>query len=238
MIPCNRKLAVSVLVGLSLVTGLEAYAATVNLFQTAFSPTPVTINAGDTVTFHDVDGFPQILQTSGTSDQFRGPLLLQGQNFSHTFQTPGVDFYQNLAFNGPNGANLGPTGAIVVRPATGPATIDVNLTLNTVDLSPLTIVAGDTVVWHNNKFVNVLQSTTGSADTFLSKPIFPGSPFAFTFNNPGTVHYRDLVNGLVAGEIDVVPASSPVPLPGAVLLFGSGLSGLAALERIRRARQS
>ncbi len=233
MIPCNLKLAVSVLVGLSLVTGLEAHAATVNLFQTAFSPTPVTINAGDTVTFHDVDGFPQILQTSGTSDQFLGPLLLQGQNFSHTFQTPGVDFYQNLV-----NPQLGLTGAIVVRPATGPATIDVNLTLNTVDLSPLTIVAGDTVVWHDNKSVTVLQSTTGSAATFLSKPIFPGSPFAFTFNNPGTVHYRDLVNGLVAGEIDVVPASSPVPLPGAVLLFGSGLSGLAALERIRRARQS
>lgn len=232
MIPCNRKLAVSVLVGLSLVTGLEAHAATVNLFRTAFNPTPLTINAGDTVTFHDVDGFPQVLQTSGTSDQFLSRTLARpGENFSHTFQTPGVDFYQNLA-------NPVQTGAIVVRPAIGPATIDVNLTSSTVDLSPLTIVAGDTVVWHDNKFISVLQSTTGSAATFLSQPIFPGSPFAFTFNNPGTVHYRDLANGIVAGEIDVVPAPSPVPLPGAVLLFGSGLSGLAALKRIRRARQS
>jgi plastocyanin len=221
-----------IVVGLATVQcAVGATITTVDLGRLSFNPTPLTVNAGDTVTFHNADTFPQVLQTSGTSDQFQSPVLLQGQDFSFTFRNPGVDFYQNLVDNRI-------TGAVVVRPATGPARIDVNLTFASIDLNPLTIFVGDTVVWHTaDQFPAVIGSTSGSAIQLLGPVILPGQPFAFTFRNPGQLLYQNLVNPVGTDQIIVLDA--PAPPPAAVpegATFGLAGVGLLALGCVRRFR--
>jgi plastocyanin len=204
---------------------------TVDLSRLSFNPTPLTVNVGDTVVFHNADTFPQVLQTSGTSNQFLSPVLLQGQDFSFTFQNPGVDFYQNLV-------NPGITGAVVVGPATGPARIDVNLTVSSIDLNPLTVFVGDTVVWHTaDRIPIVIATTPASSIQFLGPVTLPGQEFAFTFQSPGQVLYQNLVSTIGTDRITVLDAPAPPPAPAPEgTSFGLAGVGLLALVFIRRFR--
>jgi hypothetical protein len=73
--------------------------------------------------------------------------------------------------------------------------------------------------------------TAGTDTTYVIKVIFPQG-----FDAGGNWNYFDFTvgSGNCANEFMAAAAQNPVPLPGSVLLLGSGLLGLAGLRRKRK----
>lgn len=64
----------------------------VSISSFAFSPAELTISAGGTVTWTNMDAAPHTV-TSDTGAELASGTLAQGQSFSHTFNTPGTFDY-------------------------------------------------------------------------------------------------------------------------------------------------
>lgn len=106
-------LVLAVLLALALAPGGTARGAThtVDIVDFAFSPATLTITAGDTVTWTNLDAIEHT--ATSTSGAFDSGLLGQGQSFSLTFTTPGT--YDYLCTPHPT-----MTGQIVVVAAAAP----------------------------------------------------------------------------------------------------------------------
>ncbi len=88
-----------------------AAARSVAIQDFAFVPASITVNAGDTVTWSNVDAVGHT--TTSTNGRWNSPTLGQGQSFSFTFTAPGTFAYR---------CNIHPsmTGTVVVQAATTP----------------------------------------------------------------------------------------------------------------------
>ena len=70
-------------------TQLEIKPLTVNIQNFAFSPSEITINSGDTVTWINNDDAPHTI----TGDSFDSGTISNGQEFKNTFQEKGTYEY-------------------------------------------------------------------------------------------------------------------------------------------------
>ncbi|MBO2452970.1 cupredoxin domain-containing protein [Actinomadura barringtoniae] len=73
----------------------RAAAATVRVQMkgSAFSPATVSVRAGDTVIWTNLDQVPHDVVTTSGPQSVRGPLLQRGRSWSFTFRTPGTYSY-------------------------------------------------------------------------------------------------------------------------------------------------
>jgi plastocyanin len=90
-----RKLFYVVFAVLAFALPANALAATiaVKINATAFAPTSVTVNAGDTVKWTNADKVDR--QLVADSGAFASPILKPGQSYSFTFKTPGTFNYHD-----------------------------------------------------------------------------------------------------------------------------------------------
>jgi len=151
----------------------------------------------------------------------RAPSFCRAIRFAFTFLTPDVDLVQDLV-------NPNRTSEVFVRPAVGPATFDVNMGQIAINPTPLSIFAGDTVVWHNSSTTPAfLLDLNNPPDSFPNEVIFPNNTFSFTFRDPGPVIYEDAIDTRRTGVIDVraavVPDPTPAPDTATMVLTGGGL---------------
>ncbi len=90
-------------------------------------------------------------------------------------------------------------------PATGGPGTSAKVDVNIIDFSfqpaTITIVAGNTVVWHNNGAVT--HTVTSGDKSFDSGSIAPGATYAFTFQKPGTFNYSCGLHPGMVGKVVV-----------------------------------
>jgi plastocyanin len=130
----------------------------------AFSPSSITIEAGDTVTWTNLDTAPHDVAVTNGPDHFHSPLLSRGQSWSFTFRVPGsysyvcsvhpgMDASLVVAAPAPVAVPAQPTATkkpMRHRPAAKPAagskaTAAPAATTEQPDLNPLLLVAGVSV---------------------------------------------------------------------------------------------
>ena len=66
---------------------------TVSVFNFGFSPDPVTIQVGDTITWENNQGFHNVVSTSGPESFSSGAPAGAGWSYSRTFTQPGTYTY-------------------------------------------------------------------------------------------------------------------------------------------------
>src|ERR671923_1220721 len=91
-----RRLLLETAVVLALVFAAPAATATtvtVQIKRTGFVPASVTINAGDSVTWHNADKVNHQVVANG--GQFASPILSPGATYTHTFSGGGTFHYHD-----------------------------------------------------------------------------------------------------------------------------------------------
>ena len=79
-------------IALQRVTDASATATTVEIKEYQYTPSTVTIHAGETVTWINHDNVPHVVSSAG--NQFKKSTVLKtGQTFSHTFMATGTYSY-------------------------------------------------------------------------------------------------------------------------------------------------
>ena len=102
--------------------------ASVNVINTEFQPTTVTIQAGDTVTWTNTDGFHNV---RADDDSFMNTPS-QGWTFSHTFTTPGTYEYYCEIHSDPQGVpGEDMNGVVVVELPTAVTLTDLGVSSGT-----------------------------------------------------------------------------------------------------------
>jgi plastocyanin len=81
--------ATATLLGLALALPAAAAEVTVTVGHNRIDPAQVTIQAGDTVVFHNVDEMPGGHTISAKDGSFASPPLAKDQKWSHTFEETG-----------------------------------------------------------------------------------------------------------------------------------------------------
>jgi len=121
--------------------------------------------------------------------------------------------------------------AAVVAPSAAADTIQVGILPPNAFAPPVvTVVAGDTVAWHNGTFTD--HTVTGP--DFDSGHIIPTGNFFHDFTVPGTFHYVCTIHFFMSGDVSVVPAlldapSKPVARNAAVTLTGRAAPAAASV---------
>jgi len=90
-----RRLLLALVTGLALAVAGAAPAATISvkITKSGFTPSSVTINFGDTVTWHNSDSADhQLVADDGT---FASPILKAGNDYSFTFKRAGTFRYHD-----------------------------------------------------------------------------------------------------------------------------------------------
>jgi len=131
------------------------------------------------------------------------------------------------------------TSLIIIMPGGGTSN---NCSYSETCFSPsiLSISPGDTVTWANGD--NVVHSTVSglpyvkpAGTIFDSGTIAPGKTFSFTFYNPGTYKYFDLVDRWMVGEVIVVSTQQSPTVPEfgstAGLIVIVSITGVIAISR-------
>lgn len=86
-------LAVAMLALLHAPTPAAAASHTVQIENYAYSPSSITVNVGDTITWTNDDTAPHTVTTSSGPQSLSSPYLSKGQSWSFTFTEPGTYSY-------------------------------------------------------------------------------------------------------------------------------------------------
>jgi plastocyanin len=85
-----RTAAAAAALGLGLATAAWAGEVTVNVGHNKIDPAEVTIQAGDTVVFHNLDQMPGGHTVVADDGSFESPPLMKDEEWRHTFAKPGT----------------------------------------------------------------------------------------------------------------------------------------------------
>ncbi|MCU0494392.1 MAG: plastocyanin/azurin family copper-binding protein [Chloroflexaceae bacterium] len=154
---------------------------------------PLTIQAGDTVTWTNTDDQKHMVAAADGS--FISAPLAPGEAVSRTFETPGsYRFICDL-----DGAMQ---SEVVVEPAQSQPAVG----MNNRQFSPasLTIQAGQTVTWTNNEALP--HNITAADRSFSSANLTQGQTFSRRFDSPGSYSYLCTLHAGMTGTITVQAA--------------------------------
>lgn len=192
-----------------------------------FSPKELTVSAGATVGFVNAGVAPHTATSKdGTWDT---GMVRAGGRVEIAFPTPGTFSYYctvhpnmvaTLLVVGADGA-APPPEAAAAAPAGPSAAVDVKVLSDSFEPSDVKVLAGGSVTWtvdSRNPHIIVDEG-----DAFRSDLVHQGEHFTFTFDEPGTYSYRDLLTGTMTGTVTVVPATQP---------GGAAADGLSAAVNI------
>jgi plastocyanin len=218
-----------ILMLLTLAVGLVALPSTlaattsVSITSKSFTPSVVTIPAGDTLTWTNNDtARHQVVANDGS---FSSPVLAAKQSYSHTFRTGGSFGYHD---------GLHPTlrGSVtVIQQRT------VWITSSGFVPPTMSIRTGQAVTWVNK--TNANQQVVADGGSFASLVLAPGAKFSHMFSTAGTFGYHDGMQPTMKGTV-VVTAPPPgesitlesnvdvVTYSGSLLLSGTVSNGTAS----------
>jgi plastocyanin len=183
--------------------------AAVSIIDLAFEPATIEVDAGTTVTWVNDDSLPHTV--TARDDDFNSGVMLSGDVFEQTFETPGTfDYFCAI--------HPSMTGTVVVRdPADAgadaggdaagePAAVDTTA-VSIVDVAfkpaDIEVAVGATVDWTNDDpFAHTVTATDGSFD---SGTMEGGEAFSQVFEQPGTFEYYCVIHPSMTGTITITP---------------------------------
>jgi plastocyanin len=182
----RRFLAISAAVLAALVAAVAGGAATttIQVTKNGFTPSSVTVNAGDTVTWHNSDtARHQVVADSGT---FASPVLTSGQSWSYTASKSGAFAYRD-AYATSHKATL--------RVNAPPATVSLQPAQGTVIYGNQTQLGGQVSNQQANEGVSLTSQAYGkSVQAVASTTTTTNGAFVFgvtpTIQTTYTAHYK------------------------------------------------
>ncbi len=211
--------------------------ASVTIQNFAFSPTPITVTAGSTVTWVNRDGVAHTV--SADDGSWGSGNLAQGATYSHTFDKPGTYTYHCAIHPYMHGTVVvtpaQPTGSISAPTATPTATPSATeapaaasvppsgatARVAIVDdpsagyaFSPASIVVspGTTVLWTSQSGApHTVTADDGSWGSDVAHPLNRGDTYSYTFNSPGNYTYHCAIHPFMHGQVIVVAPGAPTP---------------------------
>ena len=224
----------------------------VTIANNLFSPSPVTVNAGSTVTWINND---TVTHTATADDQsFTSGLLKKTTSWSHTFATPGTFTYfceihpemtGTVISKAPDGsvpaaapAAAAPAPAATTAAATAASTSSTSgsastasagaasgtIAINDAGFSPASfrVAIGGTVTFANNG--KAMHTVTASNGSFDSDMIRSGGTWAHTFTTPGSFTYNCILHPNMRGTIEVGAGGSASAVQSASASQAAGAS--------------
>jgi plastocyanin len=167
----KRILIIPVLLA-SLLVGPEALAATkvVQIQRNAFSPTTVSIVAGDTITWRNRDTRNhQIVSTTGT---FASPILAPNRSYSFTFEVAGTYRYRDA---------LNPTVTGTVRVAGAPPAVSFGTSLPQITFGTAVTLSGQVNNKKAGEQVLLTHQPYGQASPIVLATVITGADGVFSF---------------------------------------------------------
>lgn len=187
----------------------------------------------DTITF-DAPPSPGAVQISSTT--FQGFSFSSVDSFNHVLSG---HFSNAVSHNGTSFLVVSPnaTGALVMT--NGGA----GFSISSFDADTFTHILGVTAITVTGTFVG--GGTITQVVTTDAIGDGPGGAADFQtfslvgFNNLSAIQFSSVTpRAFAIDNINVTASSAPVPEPATLLLFGSGLTGIGALARRRRSRNT
>lgn len=181
--------------------------AAVSIVDLAYEPATIEVDPGATVTWVNDDGLPHTV--TAREDDFNSGVMLTGDSFEQTFETPGsYDYFCAI--------HPSMTGTVVVRDMAGVEDAgDAGADAATAAVTAVSIVdvafkpadievpVGTTVDWTNDDpFAHTVTANDGSFD---SGTMEGGEVFSQTFEQPGTFEYFCVIHPSMTGTVTVTP---------------------------------
>jgi plastocyanin len=160
----------AVAAALTLVATGSAAAVTIQIKSTGFTPSSITVNHGDTVTFHNADKTDhQVVADNGA---FASPILHAGRSWTTTLSTAGTFRYHDAL-------HPGLKGKIVVKGP--PPSVTLGLSVPIVSYGGSTLLAGAISTGAANQSVEIDQQQWGQASATQLVIVKTGSGGTFSF---------------------------------------------------------
>jgi plastocyanin len=215
-----RRLVLLLLAVAALAAPGPAAAATkiVSISRTAFSPSSVTIQTGDTVTWRNSDS--QRHQVVASSGAFASPVLAQGRIFSVTFNRPGTFRYHD-------GLHPQLKGRVVVRLRPPPPWVTLGVSNPIVRYGDATRLYGVVSSRKPNEIVQIFARESGQLSYVLVATLMTGVGgfWAYDVRPRVTTSYQVRFRNVVSGEL-VVQVRPRLRLLATRRFFFASVSGL------------
>jgi plastocyanin len=184
-------------------------AAAVSIVDLSFEPATIEVDAGATLTWTNDDSIPHTV--TARAEDFDSGVMMSGDSFSHTFETPGTyDYFcavhPSMSATVVVREPVAPGDAVAASgtPADTAATLT-EVTVVDVAFQPadIEVVVGATVDWTNeDPFAHTVTARDGAFD---SGTMDDGETFSHTFSEPGTFEYVCAIHPSMTGTVTVTP---------------------------------
>ena len=208
-------------------SGSAATSASVSMAGRSFSPSTVTIEAGESVTFRNDDDREHTV--TATDGSFNSGTLPEGGSWKRSFKGAGTFSYLcaihpemtgKVVVNGSGGGSAAspapkPKPSPTPSPTPMPATTGADAQIVDFAFSPteLTIPVGSTVTWRNAG--EAPHTVTADDGSFDSDMIEAGGSWARTFESAGTFAYFCALHPDMAGVVTVTAGAGAPAEPSA-----------------------